>query len=272
MIAKLHVPASPLSQFIENFYYYCGFVPEHTKDRFLPDGNVQIIIDLTEFPKYIYDNETLKEIQACTRVWFSGFRTEPITIPSGNESEMLIVNFRKGKAFPFLTVPLQALTNHVVDAELVLTKEILDLRERMRDAVTIEKKIELLESYLLDQYLNELHENPFVDFAISKIQVSPDQTSIREISEKVGYSQKHLIKIFRDHVGVTPKEFLKIIRFQKIIEEIESDKNINWSTVALDCGFFDQSHFISDFKKYSGFTPAEYLKIRGDQRNYIPVD
>ena len=71
MIAKFHIPAFPLDQYIESFFYYTGYQPDHSVDRFLPDGNVNLIFDLTDRPKYIYDNTTLKEIQSCKRVWFS---------------------------------------------------------------------------------------------------------------------------------------------------------------------------------------------------------
>ena len=145
MIAKRYIPVYPLNLFIESFFYYTGFNPVHSIDRFLPDGNVQIIFDLTDYPKFIYDNHSFKEIQSCKNVWFSGFRTRPITIPSGKESEMLIVHFHKGKAFPFLSEPIWGLTNYVVDAELVLRNNILDLRERLKEAGTIAQKFRLLE-------------------------------------------------------------------------------------------------------------------------------
>ena len=271
MIAKLHQPFYPLDQFIESFFYYTGFAPEHTVDRFLPDGNVQLIFDLTDKRQYIYDNETLREIQTCRRVWFSGFRTEPITIPSGRESEMLIVNFRKGKAFPFLNEPLSAVTNHVVDAELVCSPGILNLRDALQEAPSITQKFFLLESGLLSQYQSRLSGNPFVEFVITQIMTAPNRCSLREIARKVGYSQKHLIKIFKDHVGVTPKEFLRVIRFQRAIEEIERRQVTSWTAVAHDCGYYDQSHFIADFKRFSGLTPTQYLDQKGQVLNYVPI-
>lgn len=269
MIAKLHVPTFPLNHFIESFFYYSGYNPVHSLDRFLPDGNVQIVFDLTEYPKYIHDNQTLKEIQSCRNVWFSGFRTEPITIPSGQQSEMLIITFHKGRAFPFLSEPMGQLTNYVVDAELVLKNEILDLRELIKDCESIEQKFLAIEANLLRNY--NLTKDPFIDYAVSNITAQPNQCSMKELSNKVGYSQKHLIKIFRDRLGVTPKNFLKVIRFQKVINEIELQKYVNWTSVGLDCGFYDQSHFIADFKKFSGFTPNEYLKQKGGFLNYVPV-
>ncbi|MCB0536312.1 MAG: helix-turn-helix domain-containing protein [Cyclobacteriaceae bacterium] len=240
-------------------------------DRFFPDGEVQIIFDLTDYPKYIYDNETLKEIQSCQNVWFAGFRTEPITIPSGKESEMLIVQFKKGRAFPFLIEPIQNLTDFVVDAELVISPKILKIRERLLEAISLIEKFQVLEKQLLKIYVNKLKENAFVDFAVSTILTTPNQCSIKAISDKVGYSQKHTIKLFKEHVGVTPKEFLKVIRFQKAIQQIENQISVDWSQIVFDCGFYDQSHFIADFKNFSGFTPTEYMKRKGDLLNYIPV-
>jgi AraC-like DNA-binding protein len=271
LISKIHIPTFPLSQFIDHFFYYAGYNPEHSVDRLLPDGEVQIIFDLTDYPKYIYDNDSLKEIQSCQNVWFSGFRTEPITIPSGKESEMLIVQFKKGRAFPFLIEPMQYLTNFVVDAELVISREMLNIRERLLEISNLFLKFQVLEKLLLKIYLTKLSENPFVDFAISTIIEAPNQYSIKTISDKIGYSQKHVIKLFKEHVGVSPKEFLKVIRFQKAIQQIENQIMVDWSQIAYDCGFYDQSHFIADFKNFSGFTPSEYIKQKGDFLNYIPV-
>lgn len=99
----------------------------------------------------------------------------------------------------------------------------------------------------------------------------PSETQIRKLTEKVGYSQKHFIDLFKKYVGVSPKSYLRIIRFQKVILEIEKNREINWSTIAYDCGYYDQSHFINDFKKFSGFTPNEYLRKKNENLNYVPI-
>jgi AraC-like DNA-binding protein len=272
LITKVHIPSHPLNRFIDSFFYYSGFNPEHRVDRFLPDGEVQLIFDLTDEPQYVYDNETLKEIQQCRYAWFSGFRTGPISIPSGKESEMIIVQFKKGKAYSFLTEPMYNLTNVVADAELVIKADILNIRERLLEAKTPSQKLHLLEKHFLGNFLNQLHENALIDFAVSRIAASPDQCSIREISEKAGYSQKHLIHSFKKYVGVTPKEFLKVMRFQQAIRQIESQVEVNWPAIAYECGYYDQCHFIADFRQFSGFTPSEYVRQRGEYPNYVPVE
>ncbi len=271
MVFQLHIPSYPLNQFVESFIYYRDYNPVHSVDRFLPDGNVNIVFDLTDYPKYIYDNETLKEIQTCRNVWFSGMRNKYITIPSGKDSEMFIINFHKGRSYPFVQMPLYELTDSVVDAELVLTNEIMDMREMILSSSLIAQKFYVAEDYLTKKFRDKLIVNPFIEFAVNKIIGSPNQMSIEDISNKVGYSQKHLIKLFKDNVGLTPKGFLKIIRFQKAIEEIAAAKEINWAGIAYESGYYDQAHFINDFKVFSGFTPQEYLSKQYEHLNYIAV-
>ena len=271
MIFQLYIPALPLNQFIESFIYFKSFIPAHSIDRFLPDGNVNVVIDLTDYPKFIYDNETLKEIQACRNVWFSGIRNKYITIPSGRDSEMFIINFHKGKAYPFVQMPLHELTDSVVDGDLVLTNEIMNMREMILSLPTISQKFIYAEQHLLKQFGRKLELNPFIDFAVNKILQSPHQITIKRLSDKVGFSQKHFIQMFKENVGLTPKAFLKILRFQKAIQEIETCKKINWSGIAYETGYYDQAHFINDFKNFSGFTPQQYLLVKNDQLNYVPI-
>ena len=271
LVTAFHIPRSPLCDFVESFFYYREFEPQHLIERLLPDGNVQVIFELTEHPKYIYDNDTLREIQSCRRVWFSGFRTEPISIPSGIGSEMLIINFRKGRAFPFICEPMHALKNTVVDGQQVLTNDILNLRDQIQEAGSTREMFGILEANLLRFFLRSLSENPFIDYAVSRISAAPHSACIRELSRKVGYSQKHLIRLFKDHIGVTPKDFLKVARFQKVVSSVHEKQDVEWTRVAHTCGYYDQSHLIADFKKLSGFTPRQYMGAKSEMLNYIPV-
>lgn len=272
MIFEHYIPAFPLHQFIESFIYYRDYNPVHRLDRFLPDGNVNIVIDLTDHPKFIYDNETLKEIQTCRNVWFSGIRNEYITIPSGKDFEMFIINFHKGRAYPFVQMPLHTLTDAVVDGDLVLTPEIMDLREKIAMAPLIEQKFSVAEQYLLKKFSKRLVLNPFIEFAVNTIVRSPQSQSISAIAAKAGYSQKHLIRLFKDHVGLSPKGFLKIMRFQKAVQEISGPKKPDWTRIAFESGYYDQAHFINDFKAFSGFSPGQYLHKEIEHLNYVPVE
>lgn len=271
MIYKAHVPVFPLNQFIEVFIYFERVEHNHTVDRFLPNGDTEILIDFHDAPQFIYDNQTLTEIQACNHVWASGLRTEPITIPSGNGAAMMVISFKKGMAAPFFPFPMDEIRDSVVDADLVWGSDFGDLRERLLAERDVDQRFEIVEEFLLERFRAKLDLNPCVAFALREMIERPDALSIRRMNDKIGYSQKHFTEMFRRSVGVTPKAYLKIMRFQKAVHAIDSSPGIDWSSIATDCGFYDQAHFIHDFKHFSGFTPEQYSKIRTNYQNYIPV-
>lgn len=275
MILRTHKPAFPLNNFIENLVFFDGPGTTHNLDRFLPDGNTEIIIDLTEKPQHIYDNETLQEIQTCRDAWVSGIRTRPITIPSGKGSRMLIVAFKNGKAFPFYPFPMSELTDTVTGADLIFGREFSHLREQLLSARSINRMFELVKAFLLHQAGDALCEDVFarcIDYALFKIVNRPDLRCLHQLSDEIGYSQKHFIQLFREQVGVTPKPYLRIMRFQKAVRAIENSQFVRWSPIALECGYYDQAHFIHEFKLFSGFTPNEYVKRKTSLLNYVPVD
>lgn len=274
MILQVHSPVFPLQKFVDHFIYFEGFNPVHSMDRFLPDGNAEFIIDLTDNPKHIYDNESLTELQSCRHAWVSGVRTQPITIPSGRDSRLLIIAFKKGKAHPFYDFPMSELANLVVDAGIVFGNKLHELREHLLNTLSVPQMFVLVEHFLLQQAGDSLHANTqakCIEYAVSNIVNQPNIQGFQNLSSQIGYSQKHFIDLFKKQVGVPPKQFLKIMRFQKAIQEIENTKSIQWSDIATESGFYDQAHFINDFKGFSGFTPSEYIRRKAETPNYIPV-
>lgn len=271
MIFRTHIPHFPLNQFIEVIIYFERVEHAHTVDRFLPNGDTEILIDFHDAPQFIYDNNTLKEIQACHRIWASGVRTEPITIPSGNGSAMMVISFKKGMAYPFFPFPMNEISDSVVDADLVWGEDFAFLRERLLETKDISARFEVVEEFLFEKFHSKMVANPCVAFAVGEMRLRPDGLSIARMNEKIGYSQKHFGEMFRKQVGVTPKSYLKIMRFQKAVRTIDAAAEIDWGEVALTCGFYDQAHFIHDFKHFSGFTPQQYAEIQTNYQNYVPV-
>jgi AraC-like DNA-binding protein len=277
VIFKFHIPVAPLDVFIDSMVYMKAGAVAHSIERLLPDGNVVLIIDLTTEPKYIYDDETLLPIQTCKKAWFSGIHTRGLLIPAGQDAHQLVITFKKGKSFPFLQMPLTEVAGIVVDTDLVM-QGINRLREALLHCAAAEGGEDVFscaEAFFLGEYLGKLSENACVDYAVSRIVAAPERLTMEEIAGNVGYSQKHFIHLFKQHVGVAPKSYLRIIRFNKTLSEIAaapSDKRtIDWTALALDCGYYDQAHFIGDFKKFSGYTPEEYLAKRSPLPNYVPV-
>lgn len=272
MTLELYTPRSPLSDYVELFTFYEGYSPHHIIERLLPEGVIEIIIDLTETPKYIFDNEQLTEIQSCKTAWVSGMRTGFLSISSGGEnSSMFVIRFKRGMAYPFLQLPLQELNHQVVDADFVFGNELNDLRERIMAAPTSGCKFKVVENYLLFRANHDMDINPVVKYAVHRILTNPATAVIKDIVQKTGYSHKHFLALFRKYVGLTPKQFLRLAKFQQVINSLETMNEVQWSRVAYECGYYDQAHFINDFRTFSGLSPLEYMHAKGDTVNYIPI-
>ncbi|MDH3493382.1 MAG: AraC family transcriptional regulator [Acidobacteriota bacterium] len=265
-----HIPNGALSRYVESFIYFEDHVTTHLIDRFLPDGNVEVVFELFGKPQYIYDNETLSKIQKCESVWASGVRTRPITIPSGSGSRMFVMIFKKGMAHPFFPFPMDEIRDRVVEADLIWPGAIGVLREKIADARNGIERFSLAEDFLLKLLGPRFEPRPFVEYGVSRIIGDPTLTRLTELAGEVGYSKKHFINVFKKDVGVSPKSYLRIMRFQKAVTEIE-DRDLDWASIALDCGYYDQAHFINDFKSFSGFTPVDYSRRKNGALNYVPV-
>ena len=268
---EVHFPTRPLSRFVENMIFFEEVEIDHLVDRFLPDGNVEIVINLLEGTEYVYDNDTFEKIQGCRDGWASGIRSRPISIPGGDGASKMVVVFKRGMAHPFFPVPMGEFSDTVVDAEYFWKEDFRMLRERLLGASTGSEKFALLETFLLARLGSDTALNPCVEYALEEIVKRPGYTSLSALSLKIGYSQKHFIDLFKKHVGLTPKGYVKVMRFQKAIVAIEASDKPDWLSIALESGYYDQAHFINEFRSFSGFTPNEYLTKRSDALNYVPV-
>jgi AraC-like DNA-binding protein len=94
---------------------------------------------------------------------------------------------------------------------------------------------------------------------------------VGSVTEDIGLSPKRFIQVFQDEVGLKPKLFCRVRRFQQVLHAISLGQEIDWADVAIDCGYFDQAHFIHDFRAFSGLNPSEYVARRTEHLNHVPL-
>lgn len=271
MIFEQIIPIPPLDKYIQSIVYYKGYQPEHDKDKFLPDCTLNLVIDFQNAPKYIYDNYTLNEKQQCNKAWFSGMHTEYITISSGYNSEMMVITFKPGCGFPFLKMPIFNFSNKVIDAEKVFGNEFDDFRNQLISNNSIESIIECAENWLMSKLQEDTFEGEIIQSLVEQIKTTSSTVNLKSIAKQSGYSQKQFIHLFKKYVGITPKQFHRIVRFNEILTAIHHKDDIDWLAIATDCGYYDQAHFIKDFQSFSGLNPKHYIDDQGEWPHYIPV-
>ena len=97
-----------------------------------------------------------------------------------------------------------------------------------------------------------------VRLAVRALDSARGPLSIRAVAERIGISQRRFVQLFRAEVGLAPKVFSRIRRFQDVLAATETAPEVDWSRVALDCGFYDQAHLVRDFRALAGLTPTAY--------------
>src|SRR5262249_46027897 len=130
----------------------------------------------------------------------------------------------------------------------------------IHEARTVEMKFRVLEKWLLLAAHRPLQHHAAVSYAVQEFQ-RDSLLSSAEVANKLGFSQRRFIEIFRGEVGLAPKLLCRVLRFQQVISAIKKQDTIDWADVAISVGYYDQAHFIHDFQEFSGLTPTEYLPL-----------
>jgi AraC-like DNA-binding protein len=262
-------PHPPLSAFVDLLWSYEGDPPVHPKERRLPDGSMALIINLREDLIRIYDRQHPDQFQSYRGCLISGAHSIFTLLDTTGQAAVLGVEFKPGGALPFLGLPAAELHNQALSLEVLWGAEALHLREQLLVATTAERRFAILEQALLARLAPSRTSHPAVGYALQEFLSAPHPPGIAALADCIGLSQTRFIQVFRDAVGLTPKQFCRVRRFQQVLRLVESSASVQWAELALACGYFDQAHFIHDFQALAGLTPGAYLARRGEHRNHI---
>ena len=264
-------PSAPLSDFVDVLWLYQGYEVSHEKERLMPDGSVELVINLAENRIRNFDSRNPEKFETIPGCVVSGPRSEFFVIDTAEQAAVAGVHFKPGGAFPFFRVPPAEMADQSIALESLWGNASGWLRERVVEAKSPEGKLHMLECCSLEQLAKPLERHPAVNFALQRLSAAYPP-GISWIVDRVGYSQRHFIELFCDEVGLTPKLFSRVSRFQQVIRAAHTQQETNWVQVALDCGYYDQAHFVHDFQSFAGITPSEYLARKTPHVNHVPMD
>jgi len=254
---QARAPIAPLAGFVELLWYWSGDARNYGRERLLPMGQVELVIQVRNSRPYAA---------------ISGPRSEPFIIDRREAQAIIGVHFKAGGAFPFLRCAFGEVHNIGVTLDQLWgAKRAQRLLEILYESPTIEGKFGILEQWLMSIADRPLKHHPSVSLAIKEFQSDPGLFTSERIARETNLSQRRFIELFRDEVGLTPKLFCRVRRFQNVIESIANRDQVDWADLALSHGYSDQSHFIHDFRAFSGLKPSEYLSLRTDALNHVRV-
>jgi AraC-like DNA-binding protein len=270
-VSRQYLPPAPLSSFVKCFWYWQGAPQTHAQERLMPNGEPSIVFNLLHEPMRIYDADNLSRYQSYGQAVFSGARTSCFVIDTAQEDRVFGIQFQPGGAFPFFRMPASEFENASADLGDLWPHAARELRERLLATQTIDAMFVLATQYLLTRLVRPLELHPAVRFARRQFCTRPHQIRVASVLGQIGLSQRRFIQIFHEQVGLTPKAFCRVQRFQRILATVHGEREVDWPDVALCCGYYDQAHFIHDFREFSGLTPTQYLARATEHLNHVPI-
>ncbi|HET9281640.1 MAG TPA: helix-turn-helix transcriptional regulator [Candidatus Angelobacter sp.] len=267
-----HIPQPPLSNFVDLFWFYDSYSPgPHRKERLMPTGSVELVINLKDNEERIYDRENLDKYTRLPGALLCGPHSSFFVIDTAQQASVIGVHFKPGGAFPFFKMPAGELHNLHISLEDLWGHEAGLLRERLLEAPTPQKKLQVLEARLLEQAFKPLERHRAVDCALGLFRNIHTAPAMAELADEIGISSRRFIELFSNEVGLTPKLFARVRRFQQVLQQIRTGEDFSWVDIAAGCGYFDQAHFIHDFKEFSGINPTVYVAQKIDHLNHVPI-
>jgi len=237
------------------------------RERILPNGCVQIVINLAR--GYIQDcGEGERRMPASLIV---GARTAYEIVDRSDMAELAGILFHPAGFARFAGDAADLFTNGYAALEDVWGSKAGRLRECMGEALTPETKLAAMEGFLVNAFPRANAAHPMVNFAVNHIARSPRIASVAELAGQTGWSARRLSQVFREQVGLTPKQWCRIQRFQRALRRLHAGADIAWSDLALDCGYYDQSHFANEFRAFSGIDATTYSARRTQWTNHVQV-
>ncbi|MEQ8786473.1 MAG: helix-turn-helix domain-containing protein [Pirellulaceae bacterium] len=260
----------PLNRFVDCLWHSEGYSPAHDLERALPTGTVEMVFRLEQPELRIVDDDGAPLGRFGDAV-VSGTHSRYFVLETRQQSSVMGVHFRPGGAAPLLGLPLSELTDRHVGLADLWGRTARLWREQLLAARAPQARFDVLERLLLRRLAPPSTESAVVDDALARFTAAPSLARVRDVCAASGLSAKRFIRRFHDRVGLTPKLYCRVQRFQAVVDQAANRRGVDWARVALDCGYYDQSHLIRDFREFSGVTPAEYRPVEPDRKNHLAV-
>lgn len=265
------IPRSPLNKYIERLWA-CSDTPTHPRERILPSGTFELVINLTDDSIRIYSPSDPNRFVRYPGAVLSGPYSRCFLIDPAQHASIIAVHFKPGCAFPFFRIPAREFSDIHVGLEALWGSFARELRERLCAATSVRARFRLLEEALVARLREPSGTRGVVSAALARVDTMQSGLRVGDLAESFQLSSRHFIQLFSAQVGLTPKLYARIRRFQQLLDATNHQAVHDWAALAVECGYYDQSHMIRDFRAFSGLNPLEFqLRRSADVLvNHVP--
>lgn len=255
-------PIPPLQPYIKFIWLLDGEEENPAIERVFPDGCMELIFHTGQpFSKLV--GEVAVEQSASILV---GQLTQALFLQPSKKISVIGVRFKPYGLAAFTNIPAYEITGAELTTRQIWGVEGAHLEEQVNLANSL-AAVDIIQDFLLPR----LQHTFAAHFDIAGLVQHMNTNSEAEISYFAGLAnlgERQFARRFRNVVGISPKEYLKINRFNQVLKLLETGKTGNFSAIAMQCGYYDQAHFIKDFREYTGTTPGGFVQ---NNKMLVPV-
>jgi AraC-like DNA-binding protein len=230
---------------------------EHQKQRIIPDGRIEMAFILgDDIKRYTTEDEFILQPRAMVL----GQITDPFFIEPTGAVDTFAVRFYPFGFANFVNVPIKELANRETPlGDLFAEKEAAQLSEAIVKAGDVQERIAAVEQFFRDKLTEQPTLDRIVKMTIDALIASKGKASIRTILKEDPSKRRQLERKFVDQIGLSPKQLGKVIRLQTALKLLLNSEGKNLTHIAYASDYYDQAHFIKDFREFTGINPKEFL-------------
>lgn len=227
---------------------------EHIQ-RIVPSGFSEITFYENDVPESTANQGYLKSPSQV-----SGQKNSFFDLIVSGQTKLFSVVFEPYGISQFFDIPVSELLNQTIPLRFLLGSQIDELEDKIFEAPTTKKKIERVEVFFMKLLANrKSYRLPRIAGSVKEIDMDAGSGQVPKLASKAYLSRKQYERDFTDIVGISPKQFMRVVRFQRALYIRQTNSEISLTQLACDAGYYDQSHMIADFKQLSGYTPKQYF-------------
>lgn len=257
---KVKYPSVNLANYIKWYWTMEEFEnPDNSPQIVYPEGTSELIFHYGESfeAEFLGEGKIIQpKVSFCTQKSKTAFVS-----PRGNIGAF-VVGFTPFGASAFFKLPYHEIINKNIELSDFMGDSVNWLHCAVANAATFEERIIIIEEFLIKRLVNDnLFEINTLERGIKALNVKENKFDVDVISDAACVSNRHLDRLFKKRIGLTPKQYIKIARFNKAIDIMKNKYDNNFTQIALDAGFYDQSHLTNNFIEFVGITPKKFITM-----------
>jgi AraC-like DNA-binding protein len=229
---------------------------------------MHLVFRISDHPVRVYDSVEDEQGRNLSHAVVGGARAMYYVRDTSLASRSIGAQFYPGAAELLLGIPAHELADRHTPLEVLWGYSAKRARDRLMEASSPERQLAVFESLLMARLPRLRAMHPAVAQALQHFVCTHN---VSEVVKASSYSHRRFIELFHHSVGLTPKVYCRVLRFQRALERLSGRAAASFAEIALDAGYSDQAHFTREFREFAGVAPGYYRELAPMQANHIPV-